>query len=99
MSTAETSAAALRDIQPKAPSLRKQVEAFILGRGAEGATDEEIQHALDMVGNTQRPRRRELVKAGAIVEASEKRLTSSNKEATVWIHVSVIRPKTQRKMF
>lgn len=51
-------------IRPDAARLRGQVLAFIHGRGRHGATDAEIQAALDMSCDTEQPRRRELTPAG-----------------------------------
>lgn len=64
-----------------------------LGRCREsGATDEEMQIALEMPGNVQRPRRGELVDAGAI-RADGKRATRSGRDAVVW---KIAPPPTDR---
>ena len=54
---------------------RKQqaVLKFIRDRGSSGATDKQIQSGLNMCGDTQRPRRRELERAGLIREADHTR--------------------------
>jgi hypothetical protein len=80
-----TSAAAAQAIRPSAATLRQQVFDFIMGRGIDGATDEEIQIALGMGGSTERPRRRELQLAGLIVESGEIRPTATGRAATVWV--------------
>lgn len=80
----ETSKAAAEAIEPKVPILREQVYAMILDRGAAGMTDEEMQRQL--AGNTQRPRRVELVKQGRI-RPSGTRKTASGREAVVWVAV------------
>jgi hypothetical protein len=49
-----------------ARTLREQVFEFISNRGSVGATDREIQRCLGIKGDTQRPRRWELWKAGRI---------------------------------
>lgn len=64
---------------------RQKVLAFIRGRGELGATDQEMQVELEMSGNTQRPRRGELVESGHVAEAGMKRKTISGCWATVWI--------------
>ncbi len=64
---------------------RQKVLAFIRGRGVLGATDQEMQVELEMSGNTQRPRRGELVESGHVAEAGMKRKTISGCWATVWI--------------
>lgn len=48
------------------------------------STDEEIMDALDMGGNTERPRRRELELMGRIIDSGETRLTRSRRLAVVW---------------
>lgn len=55
-----------------------------LEKHPDGATDEEIMAALDMPGNTERPRRRELQQMGKIVDSGETRRTKSGREAVVW---------------
>lgn len=49
-----------------------------------GATDEEMMDALDMGGNTERPRRRELELMGRITDSGKTRLTRSGREAVIW---------------
>ena len=82
MTTDKTRAQSRNAIRPKAETLRVEVLKFI-ARQRDGATDEEIQRGLGMTGNTQRPRRKELEKAGAIV-AEGTRKTSSGRAAAVW---------------
>ncbi len=83
--------AAYEKIQASAPTLRQQVLEFVAERRMYGATDEEIQMGLDMAGNTQRPRRRELVQSGQLRRAYHgngdlwTRNTRSGRAATVWI--------------
>jgi hypothetical protein len=57
---------------------------FIQEQGWRGATDEEIQTALDMNPSTQRPRRVELVDQGLIQDSGRTRLTRSKRAAAVW---------------
>lgn len=78
-----TSKAAAAEIAPSAGTLRARVLGFIQGRGAAGATDEEIAAGLGMNPSTARPRRIELAKAGLIV-SSGVRETSSGRSAAVW---------------
>jgi hypothetical protein len=49
-----------------------------------GATDEQMQEALDMNPSTQRPRRIELVSMGLVEDSGETRTTRSGSTATVW---------------
>lgn len=82
-STTSFKAAAL--IEPTAASLRGQVLAFMRQAGTQGATDEEIQVAMEMNPSTQRPRRIELLGMGLIANSGETRLTRSGRRAVVWI--------------
>lgn len=83
--TSETSRAAQASAQPKAGTKRALVLAFIRGRGADGATDEEIQRDLPMGPNTERPRRVELVDAGLIRDSGRRRETLGGAMAVVWV--------------
>lgn len=65
-----------------ASTLRARVLAHIEASG--GATDEEIQVALGMDGNTERPRRRELEQQSRIVPQGT-RQTASGRQAVVWV--------------
>jgi hypothetical protein len=49
-----------------------------------GGTDEELQDALGMNPNTQRPRRIELVERGLVRDSGRTRKTKSGRRATVW---------------
>jgi hypothetical protein len=64
---------------------RVAVLDYITSRGTEGATDEEIQGALKLSPNTERPRRIELVEQGAVEKSGITRLTSSRRKAAVWV--------------
>jgi len=81
----ETSEAAAREIEPDTGKLRGAVLGFLRGRGAAGATDEEVQAGLGMGGSTERPRRRELEKAGLVIASGAVRKTGSGRTATVWV--------------
>lgn len=81
----ETSRAAAQDIQPTASTLRAKVLEFIADRGELGATDEEVQLALDMNPSTQRPRRVELAERG-LIEKRGQRPTRSGRQAVVWVY-------------
>lgn len=65
-----------------AENLRGRVFRFIRSM-PEGATDEQIQHGLDMNPSTQRPRRVELAEMGVICSEG-KRETASGRSAAVW---------------
>ena len=66
-------------------TLRGQVYRFLRQHGDDGATDEEIQQALDLNGNTERPRRCELFEAGMVADSGMRRLTRNGRKAVVWI--------------
>lgn len=78
-----TSKEAALSIEPCAATLRAKVLAFIQESG--GATDEQIQDALEMNPSTERPRRGELVEAGSVVDSGTTRKTRSGRWAVVWI--------------
>lgn len=68
-----------------AASQQEQVFQFIEQAGERGATDQEIETALGIAGNSVRPRRRKLVELGRVKESGNLRLTNSNSPAVVWI--------------
>tara|TARA_Y100000310_G_scaffold71479_1_gene67305 strand:+ start:732 stop:1052 length:321 start_codon:yes stop_codon:yes gene_type:complete len=59
---------------------RARVLAAITAAGPRGATDKELQRALDMRGSTQRPRRVELVRTGQVEDSGQVRGRS-----VVWV--------------
>jgi hypothetical protein len=80
----QMSAEARASLTPEAMSgQQRRVFDYIRDQGEHGATDEECQRGIAMNPSSQRPRRVELAEAGLIVVAG-KRMTSSNKRATVW---------------
>jgi hypothetical protein len=68
----------------KQATLRQKVHDYLLFRGEAGATDEEMQRALEMGPSTQRPRRIELVRMGLARDTGRTRLTASGRKAVVW---------------
>ncbi len=80
-----TSVEAAQGIEPQAPTLRREVLDYLRGRGADGATDEEMQIALTMNPSTQRPRRIELVNGGLVRDSGRTRKTLARKNAVVWM--------------
>ena len=50
----------------------------------ESATDEEMQDALEMAPNTQRPRRRELEQQAVVEDSGLTRATKSGRKAVLW---------------
>ena len=85
VATSDTSKAAAEAIEPTAGTLRHAVMRFLRCCGCVGATDEQMQLALQMNPSTQRPRRIELVKGGFAFDSSRRRPTTSGRAATVWV--------------
>jgi hypothetical protein len=77
------SAAAKASILDKLPDLRRKV-LDALHRHESGLTDEELQDVCMMEPNTERPRRRELVQAGLVMDSGRRRPLKSGKAGTVW---------------
>ncbi len=80
----DTSLLAATQIQSSAKTLRQVVLDYLKRLGYLGATDEEICEALDMAGNTVRPRRRELELSGQVRKTELRRKTRSGRLAVVW---------------
>ncbi len=88
VSGSETSKAAAEKAKPNAASQRARVLKLITEscwRDDPGLTDEEIQDRLGLTGNTQRPRRMELLKTGVVKDSGRTRKTKSGREAVVWV--------------
>jgi len=71
------------EIKAPAVNLRALVYGEIINTG--GATDQEIQQALNLDPSTQRPRRVELVHMGQVRDSGRKRKTVSGRMAVVWV--------------
>lgn len=80
-----TSKAAARQIKVVAGTQRAEILRAIVEAGSEGLTDKEIQDALGMGGDTERPRRGELLKGGYVRESGELRETANNRKGIVWV--------------
>jgi hypothetical protein len=85
--TRTTSFASAAAIVPRKRTLRGQVLGFIHSQGFAGATDYEIETALKMLGNTVRPRRRELEQMGIVLDSGKRRPTQTGRDAIVWITI------------
>lgn len=81
----ETSRAAAESMEPAANTLRFKVLDAIRASCGAGYTDEELQVGLKMAANTERPRRRELERAGLIRDSGQTRPTLSGRAAVVWV--------------
>lgn len=82
--TRPTSRAALSQIAPDTARIRRKVYAFIVARGPQGATCDEIETSLALAHQTCSPRVYELHKRGSIVASNERRKTRSGRAAIVW---------------
>lgn len=82
----ETSKAAGTSVAYCLGALQTSVLEYLTSRGEIGATDEEIQCALQLNPSTQRPRRIELMRKGLVVAHGDRK-TKSNRLATVWCSV------------
>lgn len=81
----DTSREAAIEQYPRAGTLRRRVLDHLQQVGAEGATDDEIQVALEMNPSTQRPRRVELERAGLIERLDATRKTRAGRQAHVYV--------------
>jgi len=79
-----TSIAAAMKHYPKSGSTRLKILEFIIGKGFNGATDQEIEYTLHMDGNTVRPSRGLLVKHGFIVDSGLTRENKNGNPCIVW---------------
>lgn len=79
-----TSAAAAAGVRDSAETQRGRVLDALREAGRRGLTDEEMQGVCGIEGNAQRPRRRELEKAGLIERSGETRAGRSGRDADVW---------------
>lgn len=84
-----TSQQAAAQIEPSAGTLRAHVLAYVRTCGEIGATDEEMQIALEMNPSTQRPRRVELEKLNLIRRIAFTRPTKSGRSATIFVACEV----------
>ena len=84
----DTSRAAAHSVASEATAQRERVYAYIRSCGALGATDQEIESALNLGGNTVRPRRGELESArhGQRIRCTEmRRATAAGRLARVYV--------------
>ena len=79
-----TSQAAAASIKKRIGPMHKRVIAYLKDRPDFGATDEEMMAALNMGGNTLRPRRRELELMKRVWNSGMTRPTKSGRAAVVW---------------
>lgn len=80
----DTSYLAAEQIKSSTGTMRWQVYEYIKLTKEYGATDIEIQTALHMDGNTERPRRVELVNYGLVKDSGHRR-ELNNRQHIIWI--------------
>jgi hypothetical protein len=79
-----TSLDAAKVIEPGAGTDRMRVLMALRDAGSRGMTDDELQDALNMPGDTERPRRISLCEVGLVWASQEWRKTRSGRDAVVW---------------
>jgi hypothetical protein len=79
----QTSRESALAVMPQVSGLRAQVLDAIIAH--DGLTDEEGQAITGITGNTYRPRRIELQRAGHIVDSGKTRAGASGRESVVWV--------------
>ena len=82
----DTSRAAALGVLPRTGTQRRRVYDYLVRQGDLGASDYELQHWLEMDGNTERPRRVELVNAGLVVD-SGRTVAIHGRPMIVWVAV------------
>jgi hypothetical protein len=81
----DTSKKAAESVRDRAPSQKLRVKAFLRTRKTEGATEDQIEQMVGLIGSTARPRIRELQKEDIVVALAETRLTSNKELAHVYV--------------
>jgi hypothetical protein len=85
MTIQRTSIAAKIKIAPKMGSINAKVYDFIVNRGLDGATDQEMEMFLHLDGNTIRPTRGGLVKKGLVSDTGRTRKNNKGNDCIVWV--------------
>ena len=80
----DTSIEAAHAIQAQAGRLQRLVLDHLIERGERGATDYEMEQALEMAHQTVSARRRELVQKNLVMDSGMRRRTAKSK-ARVWV--------------
>ena len=81
----DTSREAAERIAPVASALAAQVMLFIADQGEQGATDQEVQQALGLSGDTERPRLWELKHCGFVRDSGTRRRSPSGRPVRVYV--------------
>ena len=80
-----TSIAAMVKAEPKRDSYRGRVYQYLVDQQEKGATDQEMQEALKMAGDTLRPTRGSLLKNGLIYDSGKTRQNENGNACIVWV--------------
>jgi len=80
-----TSVQALIKAAPRMSANKNRVYQYILDRQEKGATDQEMQAALSMAGDTLRPTRLSLIKDGLIYDSGKTRQNQNGNNCIVWV--------------
>jgi hypothetical protein len=80
-----TSIAAMVRAEPKRDSYRGRVYQYLVDAQEKGATDQEMQTALRMSGDTLRPTRGSLMKDGLIYDSGKTRQNEKGNACIVWV--------------
>lgn len=80
-----TSQAAADKMLARSGTARRRVYDLLVARGEVGATDDEIQDALAMPPNTERPRRVELVDREMVADSGRVRPSRWGNDSVVWV--------------
>lgn len=83
-----TSKAAAEHGRARAPSARQRVLSYINDQGADGATMDQVECALDMRHQTVSPRVGELRQDGLIAKTKRTRATTAGEQASVYVGAS-----------
>jgi hypothetical protein len=79
-----TSVAAALSALPRSGTIRRKVYDYFVDRGLRGATDQEVEIALQISGNTLRPTRGSLVKDGYLIDTGTTRKNYNQQDCIVW---------------
>lgn len=80
----KTSTEAAEKIRARVNQMHERILDYLAQHPA-GATDEQMQDALDLPGSTQRPRRIELQLWGLLKDSGRTEKTRSGRNAVVWV--------------
>lgn len=84
-----TSLAAYEKSRPKFGSNKARVYQIILDKQEFGATDQELQKALNMSGDTLRPARLSLLKNGLIYDSGKTRQNENGNDCIIWLSTEI----------